>query len=68
MGSLECCCCRERLARLEAEVAAAEAELATVEARARDVDKLEEQYWHESGEFQLQLQEHLDEKAALMYR
>ncbi len=46
----------------------AEAELAGVEAKSREVDALEEQYWHDFGEFQLQLQEHLEEKAALMHR
>lgn len=67
-SALPCLHRSERAQRLEAEVAAAEAELAGVEAKAREVEAAEGQYWHELGDFQLQLQDHLDEKAALMYR
>lgn len=59
---------RERLTRLEGEVTAAEAELAAVEGKSGELEQLEEQYWRDFGEFQLQLQEHLEEKAVLMHR
>ena len=60
--------CSERLARAERELAAAQAELASVEGRAAELSGQEEQYWHSLNEFQLRLQEHMDERDALAHR
>lgn len=58
----------ERLARAERELAAAQGELAAVEARSADLSGQEERYWHSLNEFQLRLQEHMDERDALAHR
>ena len=58
----------ERLARAERELAAAQAELASVEGWAAELSGQEEQYWHSRNEFQLRLQEHMDERDALAHR
>ncbi|PRW18412.1 beclin 1 [Chlorella sorokiniana] len=59
---------RERLARAERELAAAQAELAAVEGRSAELSGQEERYWHSLNEFQLRLQEHMDERDALAHR
>ncbi len=60
--------CSERLAAAERELAAAQAELASVEARSAELSGQEERYWHSLNEFQLRLQEHMDERDALAHR
>lgn len=59
---------RQRIFQLKQDLAAAESELVAAKKNAQELDELETHYWYEFGDFQLQLQEHLDEKAALMHR
>ena len=59
----------EELARadkLEAELAQAERELSRLSASSSQLDSLEEQYWHDFNDFQLQLRAHINERDVLV--
>ena len=49
-------------------VLAAEREKMALEKAAADLDVLEEQYWHNFNDFQMQIQTHLHERDAMLAR
>ncbi|GMH38161.1 hypothetical protein BSKO_06045 [Bryopsis sp. KO-2023] len=57
---------RIRAEKMEADLREAEKELAQLEAIAEEMDELEERYWHDFNDYHLQLQAHVEEKAALV--
>ena len=57
---------RERADKLEAEVAQAERELSELSASSIELDSLEERYWHDFNDFQIQLRAHIDERDVLL--
>lgn len=59
---------RERLARAEAEYEAAVRELDAANQAAGQLGQLEERYWHGFNDLMLQLQQHVDERDALLTR
>lgn len=57
---------RVRADKLEAEVAQAERELSELSASSIELDSLEERYWHDFNDFQIQLRAHIDERDVLL--
>ena len=57
-----------RVDKLEAELAQAERELSQLGASSSELDGLEERYWHDFNDFQLQLRAHIDERDVLVNR
>jgi beclin 1 len=57
--------CRAQLEKVEAEVARAEGELAALQLKAGELGAAEERYWRDFNQFQMELQEHMDERDAL---
>ena len=57
-----------RVERLEAELGQAERELSQLGASSSELDGLEERYWHDFIDFQLQLRAHIDERDVLVNR
>lgn len=57
---------KARADRLEAELAHAERELSELGASSSELDSLEERYWHDFNDFQLQLRAHVDERDVLL--
>ncbi|KAL3139672.1 hypothetical protein ABBQ38_003986 [Trebouxia sp. C0009 RCD-2024] len=55
-----------RVDKLEAELAQAERELSELGASSSELDGLEERYWHDFNDFQLQLRAHIDERDVLV--
>jgi len=55
-----------RAAELERQLAAVAEEAAALSAAAADLDMLEERYWHDYNDYQLQLRSHVDERDALL--
>ena len=55
-----------RAEKLEAELAQAERELSELAASSSELDSLEERYWHDFNDFQLQLRAHIDERDILV--
>ena len=55
-----------RATKLEAELAQAERELSELGASSSELDSLEERYWHDFNDFQLQLRAHIDERDVLV--
>ena len=57
-----------RVEKLEAELGQAERELSQLGASSSELDGLEERYWHDFNDFQLQLRAHIDERDVLVNR
>ena len=57
-----------RVEKLEAELGKAERELSQLGASSSELDGLEERYWHDFNDFQLQLRAHIDERDVLVNR
>ena len=57
---------KARADKLEAELAQAERELSELDASSSELDSLEERYWHDFNDFQLQLRAHVDERDVLL--
>jgi len=57
---------KARADRLEVELAHAERELSELGASSSELDSLEERYWHDFNDFQLQLRAHIDERDVLL--
>lgn len=57
-----------RVDKLEAELAQAERELSQLGAGSSELDSLEERYWHDFNDFQLQLRADIDERDVLVNR
>lgn len=57
---------RARAEQLEAELLQAERELSQVTASSSELDGLEERYWHDFNDFQLQLRAHVEERDVLL--
>ncbi|KAA6424421.1 MAG: beclin 1, partial [Trebouxia sp. A1-2] len=57
---------KARADKLEAELAHAERELSELGASSSELDSLEERYWHDFNDFQLQLRAHVDERDVLL--
>lgn len=57
-----------RVEKLESELAQAERELSELGASSSELDGLEERYWHDYNDFQLQLRAHMDERDVLVNR
>ena len=57
---------KARADKLEAELAHAERELSELAASSSELDSLEERYWHDFNDFQLQLRAHVDERDVLL--
>ncbi len=57
---------KARADKLEADLAQAEHELSEVGASSSELDSLEERYWHDFNDFQLQLRAHVDERDVLL--
>ena len=57
---------RGRAEQLEAELLQAERELSQLAASSSELDSLEERYWHDFNDFQLQLRAHVDERDVLL--
>lgn len=55
-----------RVDKLEAELAQAERELSELGASSSELDGLEERYWHDFNDFQLQLRAHIDDRDVLV--
>ena len=55
-----------RADKLEAELAEAERQLSEVGASSRELDSLEERYWHDFNDLHLQLRAHVDERDVLL--
>ncbi|KAK9824013.1 hypothetical protein WJX72_006970 [[Myrmecia] bisecta] len=53
---------RQRAQQLQQEASAAEAELADLKAASAELSTLEERYWHDFNDFQLQLRSHVEER------
>ena len=57
---------KARADKLEVELAHAERELSELAASSSELDSLEERYWHDFNDFQLQLRAHVDERDVLL--
>lgn len=57
-----------RVEKLESDLAQAERELSELGASSSELDGLEERYWHDYNDFQLQLRAHMDERDVLVNR
>jgi len=57
---------RSRTQQLQQQVADVRAELQSLQAAAADIDALEERYWHDYNDYQLQLKVHIEERDALL--
>lgn len=57
-----------RVEKLDAELGEAERELSQLGASSSELDGLEERYWHDFNDFQLQLRAHIDERDVLVNR
>lgn len=57
---------RAEAQQAEAELVQAERELSQLAASSSELDSLEERYWHDFNDFQLQLRAHVDERDVLL--
>lgn len=57
---------KQEQAEAEASLAAVQRELAAQQAIAADIAALEERYWHDLNEYQLTLQQHINERDSLL--
>ena len=57
---------RAQAEQAEAELVQAERELSQLAASSSELDSLEERYWHDFNDFQLQLRAHVDERDVLL--